>query len=410
VSLRGQGERTDPDPPVAPASRTPVIGRRFRPGIGAQARTLVLGIAFLLMVATTVVIARPDDVGGPDQFATWTVLVLAAVALLLILALLAWWRFASRLTRPLEDMHRVVDAWAVGDLDVRAEPSGPTEVRAVAEALNEFADENARIRDLEQQVVERVTALDRAKSDFLSTVSHELRTPLTSIAGYVELIEDEMQPMLSQTQTSMLAVVNRNVARLRSLIEDLLTLSEAESDAFRSSFDVLDVTHLTSDVAYDLQAMAAERGIVIHEVHPDRPMLMMGDASQLSRALLNLVSNAVKFSHDGEQVAIRVRQVGSWAHLEVADLGIGIPASEMSQLATRFFRASNAVEAEIGGTGLGLRIVRAVASNHGGRLELDSVEGVGTTARLVLPLAAPGKKLPADTVETSAEEPAAGGD
>jgi signal transduction histidine kinase len=297
-------------------------------------------------------------------------------------------------------MQQVVDRLAAGESDARAVPSGPREVRRVAYALNNFADENARIRELEHEVVDRVTELDRAKSDFLSTVSHELRTPLTSIAGYVELFEDDLSVALSPDQQAMLTVVKRNVDRLRTLIEDLLLLSRAESQPFRTSFDVLDLTHLTSDVAFDLQAMAASRGITIHEVHPPRQMVMRGDSAQLSRALLNLVSNAVKFSSDGGEVTIRIKQSRGWAHLEVSDHGIGIPASEMPSLASRFFRASNAVDAEITGTGLGLRIVRAIVDNHGGRLEMESVEGEGTTARMVLPLVDPvGKNFDLAVVE-----------
>lgn len=336
----------------------------------------------------------------------WILAALALVSLLGGVALLFGRSLAAQISRPLVDMHKVVDGWATGDGEARARVSGPREVRKVADALNNFADENTRIRGFEQEVVDRLTDLDRAKSDFLSAVSHELRTPLTSIAGYVELFEDQFHDQLTDEQSSMLAVVNRNVTRLHALIEDLLTLSQTESQSFRTSFDLLDLTHLTSDVAYDLQAMASARGVTINEVHPDRSMVMQGDASQLSRALLNLVSNAVKFSADGSEVTIRVRQSRDWAHLEVTDHGIGIPAGEMSNLATRFFRASNAVDAEIAGTGLGLRIVQAIVDNHGGRLEVESVEGEGTTARMLLPLACPphGKKTAPGTVERGVEQ------
>ncbi len=317
----------------------------------------------------------------------WTI---AAAALLTLAGAALGWAvgmlLASRISGPLVLMQKTVDRLAAGDSGARAVPSGPWEVRRVALALNAFADENDRVRALEGQVVEQLRDLDRAKDDFLSTVSHELRTPLTSIAGYVELFEDEFGERLAPHQLGMLAAVQRNVERLRGLIEDLLTLSKAEAEAFRTSFDVLDLTHLTSDVAHDLRTMAADRGVTITEVHPARPMVLRGDYAQLSRALLNLVSNALKFSPDGGTVTIRVKQAGDGAHIEVTDHGIGIPAPEMSHLATRFYRASNAVDAKIGGTGLGLRIVQAIADNHGGRLELDSVEGEGTTARLVLPM------------------------
>ena len=227
-------------------------------------------------------------------------------------------------------------------------------------------NENERVRALEPQVVEQLRDLDRAKGDFLSNVSHELRTPLTSIGGYVELFEDDFIGEITPAQAGMLLVIKRNVERLKALIEDLLTLSRAESEAFRTAFDMLDLSHLTSDAAYDMQAAAAERDITIAEVHPEYPMRMLGDSGQLSRALLNLVSNVVKFSHDGGEVTIRPTRDDGCAVIEVVDRGIGVPDAEIPKLATLFFRASNAVDAEI--TGLGLRIVQTIADNHGGRL------------------------------------------
>lgn len=321
----------------------------------------------------------------------WTILLLVAVSLLAGVGILAARATAAQISGPLVDLQRVVDKWATGDVDERAVPSGPREVRRVAYALNNFADENTRVRELEQQVVDQLTHLDRAKSDFLSSVSHELRTPLTSITGYVELIEDELADQLRPDQVAMMDVVKRNVTRLRALIEDLLSLSHAESEPFRTSFDLFDLTHVSSDVVYDLRTSADKREIRVEEAYPDRPVVVRGDVSQIARAMLNLVSNAIKFSPEGSTVTIRVEQrehpAPGFVHLEVVDRGIGIPSEEMPQLATRFFRASNAVDAAIAGTGLGLRIVRAILDNHGGSLEVESVQGEGTTARMVLPLA-----------------------
>ena len=312
---------------------------------------------------------------------------IAAVAALGTVVALVFGRLqANHISRPLVELHAVVERLAAGEQDARATPQGPREIRKVAHAFNGFVDDVQRVRELELEAVKRLTLLDAAKSDFVSNVSHELRSPLTSIAGYVELFGDAFDDGLTPQQEEMMTVVKRNVERLRALIEDLLTLSKAESGAFRTMFDLLDLNHLASDVAFDLQATANLRGITIRAVLADEPMVMNGDATQLSRALVNLVSNAVKFSRDDGEVTVAVSREGGNAVLKVIDQGIGVPAGELSQLSSRFFRASNAVKAEIGGTGLGLRIVRAIAANHGGRLEVESVEGQGTTARVVLPL------------------------
>jgi len=206
------------------------------------------------------------------------------VAVLGAVAALFARRVAGRITEPLVGMQETVDRLAAGDTEARTTVAGPREIRRVGEALNNFADQNARLLVLERQAVERLEKLDRAKSDFVSNVSHELRTPLTSIAGYVELFEDGFLGRLTPQQMDMLRVVTRNVKRLQALIEDLLTLSQVESQTFRSTFDVLDLNHLATDAAHDLRPTAQVRGVTLREVVPSYPMVMRGDASQLSRA------------------------------------------------------------------------------------------------------------------------------
>lgn len=291
-----------------------------------------------------------------------------------------------RVSTPLQDMELAVERLASGYLETRVSTDGPREIRGVATALNTLAEENQRSRDMEEQVLEQLKQLDRAKDEFVSTVSHELRTPLTSIAGYVELFEDGFVQDMSPQQSAMLGVVQRNVDRLRLLIEDLLTLSRVEAEAFRTSFEVLDLSLVTSDVAHDVAEIAARAQVRVRESGPGQPVLVNGDVQQLSRAVLNLVTNAIKFSPPGSQVLIRLTELDGKAAVSVIDQGIGIPAEELATLGTRFYRASNAVEAEITGTGLGLRIVQTIADNHGGCLELESAEGAGTTARLVVPV------------------------
>ncbi|MFJ6000441.1 ATP-binding protein [Streptomyces sp. NPDC092370] len=241
----------------------------------------------------------------------------------------------------------------------------------------------------EKHLVAELRALDQAKSDFLSTVSHELRTPLTSIVGYIELLEDEDTGPLTEPQHKMLDVIARNAHRLRTLIEDLLTLSRIESGKYTSRKKPVDLRHLVASAVDAIRPAAEAASVHLDTDCPDRPLVCEADSDQLDRVLMNLLSNAVKFTPHEGQVRVSAAQQDGHAVISVSDTGIGIPTAEQKQLFTRFFRASNANDAAIPGTGLGLTIVRTIIDNHGGTTEIHSREGQGTTVTARLPLTSP---------------------
>ncbi|MFE9442170.1 ATP-binding protein [Streptomyces sp. NPDC006602] len=247
---------------------------------------------------------------------------------------------------------------------------------------------NSLLYSQEARLVEELRGLDRAKSEFLSTVSHELRTPLTSIVGYIELLMDEDTGPLSEPQRRMLDVVDRNANRLRALIEDLLTLSRIESGPFSSQKAPVDLRRLVSSAVDAIQPAATAASIDLETDCPQEPLILEADSEQLDRVLMNLLSNAVKFTPGGGQVSVRAAARDGEVELSVSDTGIGIPAKDQKELFNRFFRASNATDAAIPGTGLGLTIVRTIVANHGGEMEVRSQEGEGTTVTARLPLAA----------------------
>ncbi|GAA1128532.1 sensor histidine kinase [Nocardioides aquiterrae] len=329
-----------------------------------------------------------------------------------LLAVVFWW-FVSRsrrrlmveLSQPLLGLEKVVQRMAKQDHEVRAELTGPKEVRAVATALNEFADAQARARAVEGRIQSELRSLDTARDDFVSNVSHELRTPLTTIAGYLELVADEFEDRLEPRHERMLEATRRNVARLKQLIDDLLALSRAEGRA--ADMEPIDLALLVREVVTDIRITAARRDIHVEVDTPENVVPVLADRAMLHRAFLNLLTNAVKFSHDGGRVAVALRRSGATAEVTITDHGIGIPAGEIDRLGTRFFRASNAVYNEIAGTGLGVRIMQTIIDNHGGDVVIDSVEGEGTTVSVrltVVPDQVPGP-LPHELLE--AEEAAA---
>ena len=243
---------------------------------------------------------------------------------------------------------------------------------------------HARLFEREQDLVARLQELDTAKTDFMSTVSHELRTPLTSIAGYLELMLDAEAGELTDPQTRMLEVIARNTRRLRELIEDMLILSKIESGAFRITKSEVELAALIESAVAAVAPAAAKAQVGLH-TQAYGPLHLGADPEQLDRVLMNLLTNAVKFTPPEGTVTVTAARDGDEVVITVADTGMGIPEAEQQALFARFFRASNAIHLAIPGTGLGLAIVRTIVENHDGTIDIRSTEKAGTTVTVRLP-------------------------
>ena len=247
------------------------------------------------------------------------------------------------------------------------------------------ADEQAH----QSEYVGRLERLDQQKSDFLATVSHELRTPLASIIGYLELLQEEDGGTLTAQQRKMLEVVDRNTGRLRSLIEDVMMLNRIEGGVSKANFGEVSIHALITRVVEEMHPLAQSRGIVLEVDAGPQTAIILGDTASLDRAVVNVLSNAIKFSHPGGVVTVSglLDQEARRVLVICQDRGVGIPDQDRGDLFTRFFRASNATDQAIPGVGLGLSIVKQIVEDHhSGALRLVSAEGEGTTVVIDLPL------------------------
>jgi signal transduction histidine kinase/CHASE3 domain sensor protein len=283
---------------------------------------------------------------------------------------------------------------AIGSIYVVSDTGRRAWTNAEAATVQQVATFLARaITQAEYEVqraeyVARLENLDRQKTEFLSTVSHELRTPLTSIQGYLELLLGGDVGPVPADQQHMLGVIDRNTVRLRGLIEDILVLNRIESGGLQPHNSEVSVSELLGHTVEELRPLADKSAIRLHVDMDDDPATVIGDRMQLQRALVNILSNAIKFT-PGEgtvRLSCRVDPAADEVVVTCQDTGIGIPQADLEHLFTRFFRASNAASKAIPGTGLGLAIVDAIVEVHHGRLTLDSVEGEGTTITLRFPL------------------------
>jgi signal transduction histidine kinase len=224
---------------------------------------------------------------------------------------------------------------------------------------------------------------EMAKEQFVATVSHELRTPLTSILGYLELALEEpteLDPQLAQ----FLTVAQRNAVRLHEMVDDLLVMSQLQSDRLTFDMAPMDLATVVAESVEAIRPLADKKELQLVVATPDR-LPIVGDSSRIEGLVGNLLSNAVKFTPEQGRVEISLHEVGGLARLEVSDSGIGISESDQERLFERFFRAETARKSVIPGTGLGLAICRAIAEAHGGSITVSSTVGQGTRFVVGLP-------------------------
>lgn len=225
------------------------------------------------------------------------------------------------------------------------------------------------------------------KTLFVSVAAHELRSPLASILAYLELLADGAYGPLSDAQAGALRVVQGSAERLIRLTDTFLDLARLESGRLDLELQPVDMSAVLRSVADEIRPRLAERGqSLVLTCAPDLPAALC-DPERIVQAMANVVDNAQKYSPNGTRIDVDLRRAAEPGLIEltVADRGIGIPADDREHVFRRFFRGGEARRREVGGTGLGLHIARAVVELHGGRLWFESRPGGGTVFHVTVP-------------------------
>ena len=242
------------------------------------------------------------------------------------------------------------------------------------------AIQNARAAEEEKKRIDAMAEMDRAKTAFFSNVSHEFRTPLTLILGLL----GQLSATEDVRNRALAAGARRNALRLLKLVNTLLEFSRLEAGRNDAAFAATDLAALTVDVASSFRSAIETAGLsFVVEADLDEPAFV--DISMWERILLNLLSNALKFTFEGS-IRVTLRREGTVAELSVSDTGVGIAPAELPHLFERFHRVRGAASRTHEGTGIGLALVRDLAALHGGTVEAESVVGEGTTFRVRVPL------------------------
>jgi len=308
-----------------------------------------------------------------------------AAGLVLAMAAALVFRLRRSTFQPLLALASAMDRFAGGDWNARATESGPAELREMCARFNEMA--------------EQLAAQRRAQIAFLGSVAHDLRNPLSALKLSVMLLAKKMKEPGLEPVRPVIERIDRQLARMERLLGDFLDRSQIEAGEVELRLDVHDLREIVREVVDLFAATSPEHDLVVDV--PDAAVTMRCDHLRLEQVMTNLVSNAIKYSPQATSVAVSLRMPasGGEAVISVRDHGVGLTERDRQRVFEPFMRSKNPARAEVAGTGLGLFVVRRLVEAHGGRVEVESTPGEGSTFRVHLPLAARHNEPPTSNVD-----------
>ena len=277
------------------------------------------------------------------------------------------WRIMSARAVPILEENGSIREWVGTHSDVTARKEAELALEAAKEAAEEA---------------------NRAKSQFLANMSHELRTPLSAVIGYSEMLQEEIEDLGEEGLLADMRKIEANARHLLGLINDVLDLSKIEAERMEIYAEAFPVAETVRDVAATVESLVDKKGNSLALEIADHLGEAQTDQTKLRQCLINLLSNAAKFTEAGRitlAVNRTAREGADWLVFRVTDTGIGMNPEQQAKLFQRFTQADASTTRRFGGTGLGLAITRAFAEMLGGRIEVESEEGAGTTFTLAVP-------------------------
>ena len=263
---------------------------------------------------------------------------------------------------------------------------------------------NARAYEAERKRAESLAELDRAKTTFFSNVSHEFRTPLTLMLGTLEEILANPESGNGERCLELTDVAHRNGLRLLKLVNSLLDFSRIQAGRVRARYQPTDLARITEDLASSFRSAMDKAGLTFRVEAPPLPEPVYVDQDMWEKIVLNLVSNAFKFTFNGEvKISLAPSADGRAAELQVIDTGTGIPTDELQRLFERFHRVEGARGRTHEGTGIGLALVQELVKLHGGSISVRSDFGKGSCFQVTIPFGL--THLPADLINDKGERP-----
>lgn len=286
---------------------------------------------------------------------------------ILILMFASGLYFIKSIVIPVRQIGTTARRYAMGDFSVRITKKNDDEIGELCDIVNHMASE--------------LELADQMKNEFISSVSHELRTPLTAIKGWAETVES--MPDDSETISKGMRVISGETERLSRMVEDLLDFSRMQNGKFSLNKNTMDILAELGDAVLIYTEKARNEGIDIIYDEPDMLPFVYGDRNRLRQVFVNIIDNAIKYSDKGGVVSIQAT-MSDPTHIEVdvSDTGCGISPQDLPRVKTKFYKANHTRR----GSGIGLAVADEIVTLHGGKLEIFSEQGVGTTVTITLPV------------------------
>jgi signal transduction histidine kinase len=249
---------------------------------------------------------------------------------------------------------------------------------------------NSRLEDSNRELNEanaQLRELSAMKEEFLALTTHDLRSPLAVISGVINFFTSGRLGDLSPEQKNMVEMMERNTQNLIELVNDLLDASKLESGTMRLDVASIELRGLIEEMREQMQPLAAEKEITLEERMPEDLPQLRADRAKLRRVLVNLLSNALKFTPKGGRIIVGAAREGSFVRVSVSDTGVGIAVEDLRDIFDKYAQARSRATRSEKGTGLGLYITRQLVELHGGKIGVQSEPGKGSTFYFTIPTA-----------------------